>query len=386
MRIVMFYHSLVSDWNHGNAHFLRGIVGELLFRGHDVRVFEPKDGWSIQSLRQEHGSAPLRQFRRAYPALKSTPYEAKTINLKKALAGADLVIVHEWSDHDLVRRIGEHRQTSGGYRLLFHDTHHRAVTDPQSMAAYDLSHFDGVLAYGNTLKDLYLKRGWTRRAWTWHEAADTRLFRPIASEPCEGDLVWVGNWGDDERTAELHEFLLEPVKALGLKARVYGVRYPVHAIRALADAGIEYAGWLPNFEAPRIFARFKVTVHVPRRPYVQALPGIPTIRVFEALACGIPLVCSPWPDSENLFRPGFDYAVAQDGTQMRHQLRRLVDDAEAARVQAAHGHNIILSRHTCAHRVDQLLNIVAEMNAPESDARDPQPESGSRQPELAFSN
>ena len=46
MRVVMFYHSLVSDWNHGNAHFLRGVVAELQSRGHDVRVLEPEDGWS----------------------------------------------------------------------------------------------------------------------------------------------------------------------------------------------------------------------------------------------------------------------------------------------------------------------------------------------------
>src|SRR5581483_5330898 len=141
------------------------------------------------------------------------------------------------------------------------------------------------------------------RAWTWHEAADTRLFRPLADQPCEGDLVWIGNWGDDERTAELQEFLIEPVRALELRARVHGVRYPDVAKKMLADAGIAYAGWLPNFEAPRVFARFKCTVHVPRRPYVRALPGIPTIRVFEAMACGIPLVCSPWDDVENLFRP-----------------------------------------------------------------------------------
>ena len=55
---------------------------------------------------------------------------------------------------------------------------------------------------------------------------------------------------------------------------------------------------------PEVFARFRVTVHVPRRPYVEALPGIPTIRVFEALACGIPLVCAPWDDAEGLFTPG----------------------------------------------------------------------------------
>jgi spore maturation protein CgeB len=167
--------------------------------------------------------------------------------------------------------------------------------------------------------------------------------------------VWVGNWGDEERTAELHEFLLGPVKALGLKARVHGVRYPDHAKASLADAGIAYAGWLPNFAAPDAFAGFGVTVHVPRRPYVRALPGIPTIRPFEALACGIPLVCSPWDDAEGLFTPGEDYLVAKDGAEMQRHLRALLNEPEFTRRLAARGHRTILSRHSCAHRVDELM-------------------------------
>ena len=50
MRIACFYHSLVSDWNHGNAHFLRGVVSELLARRHEVRVWEPRGGWSRENL------------------------------------------------------------------------------------------------------------------------------------------------------------------------------------------------------------------------------------------------------------------------------------------------------------------------------------------------
>ncbi len=368
MRIVMFYHSLLSDWNHGNAHFLRGVVTDLLARGHDVRVYEPRDAWSVQNLVAEHGQAPIDAFHAAYPALRDAGgrYDPKTLDLDAALDGADLVLVHEWSEHDLVRRIGRHRAGNAGrYHLLFHDTHHRAVTSPEQMAAYDLSHFDGVLAYGNVLRELYLKRGWAQRAWTWHEAADTRVFHPPQdATPAEGDLVWVGNWGDEERTAELHEFLLGPVNALGLKARVHGVRYPDHAKTALADAGIEYAGWLPNFRAPSTFAAFKVTVHVPRRPYVEALPGIPTIRPFEALACGIPLVCSPWDDAENLFTPGRDYLVARDGAEMRRHLRTITSDPAAAGELAAHGHRTILARHTCAHRVNELLEVVRQLKLP----------------------
>ncbi len=361
MRVTIFCHSLVSDWNHGNAHFLRGICGELLARGHAVQVWEPADAWSAANLLAEHGERPLHDFARAYPHLKSTRYRPDALDLDAALEGADLVLVHEWNAHALVRRIGEHRRAIGHYRLLFHDTHHRSVTDPRSMAAYDLRHYDGVLAFGSVIRDLYLRRGWAARAWTWHEAADTRLFKPMTGQPHAGDLVWIGNWGDEERTAELREFLLEPVHALGLQARVHGVRYPAQALRSLAAAGIDYAGWLPNYEAPRVFARHAVTVHVPRRPYAAALPGIPTIRVFEALACGIPLICAPWDDSEGLFEPGADYLQATDGAAMRRQLRAVLHEPQLAQSLARQGRRTILARHSCAHRVDELLAIYAAL-------------------------
>src|SRR5205085_12625795 len=132
MRMVMFYHSLVSDWNHGNAHFLRGVASELLALGHEVRIYEPAESWSRTHLLQEHGPEALDAFRRAYPSLDSTIYDA--LDLDEALSGADLVLVHEWNDHELVARIGRHRATRGGYQLLFHDTHHRSVSDPAAMS------------------------------------------------------------------------------------------------------------------------------------------------------------------------------------------------------------------------------------------------------------
>ena len=361
MRIVLFCHSLVSDWNHGNAHFLRGVCSEMLARGHDVRVFEPEDAWSVQNLVAQYGTGPLEEFARAFPQLRSRRYDLQTLDVAEALDGADLALVHEWNDHALVRRVGEYRRDNPRLRLLFHDTHHRSVTQPGSMAAYDLSHYDGVLAFGGVIRDLYRRHGWARQAWTWHEAADTRVFQPAPAQEREGDLVWIGNWGDDERSAELREFLLEPVRALGLRARIHGVRYPQDALQELAAAGIEYAGWVANHRAPQVFARFGVTVHVPRRPYVQALPGIPTIRVFEALACGIPLVSAPWSDSEGLFEPGADFLVARDGTEMRRHLRDVLNDRALARGLAERGRRTVLARHTCANRVDELMRIHEEI-------------------------
>jgi spore maturation protein CgeB len=238
------------------------------------------------------------------------------------------------------------------------------------MVGYDLKHYDGVLAFGKVIRDLYLTRGWVGRAWTWHEAADTRIFYPIEGLEPQGDLVWIGNWGDEERTAELSEFVFNPVQALGLKACVYGVRYPAWAPAALADAGITYAGWLPNYEVPCAFARFRVTIHVPRRPYVHLLPGIPTIRPFEALACGIPLLSSPWDDTESLFTPGKDFLVARHGAEMQSLLKALLQDEAMAHELAGHGLQTILRRHTCAHRVDELLAIFAELEEPRPQAEE----------------
>lgn len=360
MKIRMFYHSLVSDWNHGNAHFLRGVVTELMGRGHDVVVYEPANGWSLTNLVQEHGSQPLKKFHRMFPQLRSVCYDPAKLDLEGVLAGADLVVVHEWNDRELVARIGTQR-VRGNFVLLFHDTHHRMVTERRRMKGYDLRRYDGVLAYGKVLSDLYLAEGITRRVWTWHEAADTRVFRPLNGVPRWGDVVWIGNWADGERTEELQEFLIEPVKALGLKARVYGVRYPDAAKAALAEAGIEYAGWLPNYQVPRVFSEFKVTLHIPRRPYVRALPGIPTIRPIEAMACGMPLICSPWNDLEGLFRAGRDYLVARNGDEMKRHLADLLRDAKKRYALGESGLATIQARHTCAHRVDELLSIYQQI-------------------------
>ncbi len=360
MKIVVFCHSLVSDWNHGNAHFLRGVTAELLQRGHDVQVFEPLDGWSRAHLVVEEGPEAIADVRRAFPWLRSTSYDTAEPDVPGMTDGADLVLVHEWNEPSLVEAVGRHR-AAGGYRLLFHDTHHRAATRPEEMARFDLGHYDGVLAFGDVIRQRYLKHGWAERAWTWHEAADVRTFRPLDGVSRRGDLVWIGNWGDGERTRELHEFLVEPVRRLGLRAQVYGVRYPQAARDDLRRAGITYGGWRANHRAPSAFAAHGATVHVPRRPYVEALPGIPTIRPFEALACAIPLVSAPWDDSEGLFRPGEDFLVGRTGREVQRHLDDVLHDPELTASLRRCGLETILGRHTCAHRVDELLAIVDEL-------------------------
>lgn len=375
MRWSFFYHSLVSDWNNASAHFLRGIVTELMVRGHEVCIYEPRDGWSRQNLLQEYGISPLSQFHRAYPRLQSALYDRSVLNLDKIAAESDVIVVHEWNEPWLVNAFGElrNRMQQGDNRqqqfiLLFHDTHHRIVSDPQAIKQFRLEFYDGLLVGGEVLKQAYRGHGWQNAIWTWHEAADTRVFypRPRNDGFPSGDLVWIGNWGDEERRNQLFEYLFEPVQTLGLSCNLYGVRYPANILENFLLQGIQYHGWLPNFFAPQVFANHQVAVHVPRNYYSDALPGVPTIRPFEALACGIPLVCSPWDDAEHLFSPGQDYLVANSSREMRQHLRDILNDDDYANSLAEHGLATLRERHTCVHRVDELLEIVAELQGDRS--------------------
>lgn len=361
MRIVYFTHSLASCWNHGNAHFLRGVLRALIARGHDVRAYEPAGNWSLANLIGDHGEAGLAPYRAAYPELSSESFAAGD-DPAVLIGDADLVIVHEWNEPALVAAIGRLRAAGGRFTLLFHDTHHRAVSDPEAIRAFDLDGYDGILAFGEALSEVYRGWGWRDRVWTWHEAADIRLFHPPRQEGPRAGLVWIGNWGDGERTGELERFLFRPAAAADLPLDIYGVRYPVEALATLDRYGIRYHGWAPNAQAPEIFARHLATVHVPRRYYATILPGIPTIRVFEALACGLPLVSAPWEDSEGLFRGGTDFLFARNGEEMTCHLRAIASDADLRASLARSGLETILSRHTCDHRADELLAIVETLH------------------------
>ena len=360
-RIAYFAHSLRSDWNNGNAHFLRGLLDNLRHLGHEVVIYEPSNGWSIQNLRREaNGESSLQQFARFYPSLNVAEYaDADTGRpelWRERLRDLDFVLVHEWNPPELTRTLLDLRDQLG-YRLIFHDTHHRASSSPENIKALGIDRFDGVLAFGEALRSIYRKRFGLDRVWTLHEAADTRVFEPLNGRRVQ-DVVWIGNWGDDERTAEIREFLLEPAGQLPEFAfSIYGVRYPPDGLHALQAAGVRYGGYLPNLTAPNVYAESSVTVHIPRRQYVDAMRGIPTIRVFEALACAIPLISAPWEDTEKLFKPG-DIRFVRNGQEMRSAVRHWMEDEKAGRAVALSGQETVLEHHTCRHRAEQLSTIL----------------------------
>lgn len=372
MKIVLFYQSIVSCWNNGHAHFLRGIARELIRLGHEVHVCEPYDGWSRTNAAEDGGGAVLAEAAELIAGVSIHLYGNDDIDIERLTNGAELVIVQEWNTPVVVAAIGRHRRGGAKYTLLFHDSHHRSVTAPSDVEAFELDGYDGVLAFGEAVRERYLRRGWARRAFTWHEAADIVLFRAVPEQDKDVDLIWIGNWGDEERSRELHTFLINPARSLDIRTRIHGVRYPREIRDELAHHGIEYAGWLPNHHAPRAYSRARVTIHVPRRPYCEALPGIPTIRVFEALACGIPLICAPWRDEERLFPQGA-YLTASDEFEMYAAIALVLQDAETRRELVETGLRAITARHTCAHRASQLLAILDELHGYRPAADRPHP-------------
>ena len=362
-RILYLAHSIRSDWNNGNAHFLRGLLRGLHAMGHAVTAFEPADSWSYTHLLEEgeRGLRSLAQFAATYPELDVRTYNEPG-ELASAAHEADIVIVHEWAERALIDQVLALRAQCG-FRALFHDTHHRASSNPEQLQQLRVKEFDGVLAFGEALRTLYRERWGMRQVWTLHEAADTSVFSPRTPQALVRDLVWIGNWGDDERTEELEQYLLAPARLLPARdALVYGVRYPEQGLHALAHSGIRYGGYLANLDAPAAFAAARCTVHVPRRQYASALPGIPTIRVFEALACGIPLISAPWRDAEQLFCP-HDFAWAHSTDEMLARVRELVRDDRAREQQAAQGLAAVRARHTTMHRAEQLSGILDEVLA-----------------------
>lgn len=357
LRLAMFTHSITSDWNNGNAHFLRGLARALTAMGHDLVCWEAVSAWSKMNLldEEEEGQLSIDKFHATYPELKSGSYGEDKLALIEALQGKDVAIVHEWHTPEFMATILD-AASETRCRLLFHDTHHRASSSPEQMRKLQVERFDGVLAFGESLRQIYLDKFGLRRVWTFHEAADTSIFFPKPG-PKTIDVVWIGNWGDDERTRELHEYLIGPARQLAdARWLVHGVRYPAEGLQALEDAGIAFGGYLQNLEAPAVYRKSRITLHIPRQQYQAAMQGIPTIRVFEALAMGIPLISAPWTDSEQLFRTE-DYLKVNSGREMAKALHMLLNDPEAAQLQAWRGLETILSRHTCMHRAEELSLI-----------------------------
>ena len=366
-RVAIFGQSLISDWNHGNAHFLRGVMRALAQLGHTATFYEQEGNWALTQLIAEQGAGAVAAFAAAFPTMRPVLYPARTGAalddwLRGILAETDIALVHEWQEPELIRAVGRLGGEFPHLTTLFHDTHYRAYSEPATMRALDLERYNAVLAFSPSITEIYRRDFGLPHVYTVHEAADPDLFRPLA-RPKQQDVVFVGNWGDRDRNETMREYVFEPSAALpDLRFALYGVRYDAATQQAMRDPyHIDYRGWAANYATPEIYAASCMSLHIPRGQYTTALYGTPTIRVFEVLACGLPLISLPWADTDGLFTAGQDYLVVNDQAAMIATIRHLAaDDAVRADI-GAHARATILARHTCRHRTEQILALVAAL-------------------------
>ena len=152
-------------------------------------------------------------------------YDRAKLDWKSRSADADVVLVHEWNDGagQAPRR---DPGASARFRLYFHDTHHRPLPTRRRCSAYDSAAMTACSPTAASCVTFTSPAAGSAAPGRGMRLRTSPLPSPGRMSAPEGELVWIGNWGDDERTEELHEFLIGPVRALRLKARVYGVRYP----------------------------------------------------------------------------------------------------------------------------------------------------------------
>ena len=112
--------------------------------------------------------------------------------------------------------------------------------------------------------------------YVFHEAADIRIFVPREADK-EHDVVWIGNWGDDERSEQIRDYLIgtRQESADADASRSHGVRYPTRVRQSFDKAGIHYEGWVPNFAVPEVFANARMTLHILRSFYCSRPAGHP---------------------------------------------------------------------------------------------------------------
>ena len=340
MRIVMFYHSLLSDWRNSDAHFLRGAARELVERGHDVELYEPDGNPYLANLSKQYGQNPIARLKHSYPSLKFNTYNLTTLEIDKITEKADLVIVGDYNHCELIEKFPA--KNFRNYNLVLHLLH--------SKTCRNMENYDGALVSSNTIVE---NAESFKTIGAWNNAVDTRLFYPKPSV-AEADVIWTGDWFGEEESY-INEYIIKPVFNLKLKATIIGTGFPETVIEDFKAKGINYIEWLPNWEMPAVLAKHKLAINFALSPGAGS-----TLSLQQLMACGIPVV-SVLKEYEELFVAGRDYLFARSGTEMQAMMQDLILDKEKATELAVNASRAVNRRHTCFHRANELETLCEKL-------------------------
>ena len=352
LRIVVLGLSITSAWGNGHATTYRALLRAMASRGHRILFLERDMPWYA-----ENRDLPTPDF--CELALYSTLDGLAA--WREEIAGADAVIVGSYVPEGVAAGRYVQRHARGVTAFYDIDT---PVTlaklkkgDHEYLSPELIPHYDLYLSFtgGPTLGRLMEQYG-APAARALYCSVDTDAYRPVPAR-LRWDLSYLGTYSPD-RQPVLERLLLEPARrAPELRFVVAGAQYPDSVAW---PANVEHIPHVAPADHPAFYAAGRYTLNVTRADMVRAGYS-PSVRLFEAAACGVPLISDRWAGIETLFEPGREILLADDtGTVLRSLRER--PEAER-RAQAAAARRRALSEHSAAHRAAELETHLLEARA-----------------------
>ncbi|SHI36467.1 Spore maturation protein CgeB [Roseomonas rosea] len=349
MRVVVLGLSLSSSWGNGHATTFRALLRAFAARGHDILFLERDVPWYAQ-----HRDLPSPDFCR----LELYQDLAALEGWRGAIAGADAVIVGSYVPEGVA--VGRMVQNLARGTTAFYD-----IDTPVTLAKLDrgdeeylspalIPGYDVYLSFtgGPTLERLERHFG-SPAARQLYCSVDDGAYRPL-DLPSRWDLSYLGTYSPD-RQPTLERLLIEPARrAPALRFAVAGPQYPAGINW---PANVERIEHVPPAEHPAFYAQSRFTLNVTRADMIRAGYS-PSVRLFEAGACGVPILSDPWDGIETLLNPGEEMLLADGAEDVLHALRDMPEERRRGMGRALRAR--VLGEHTAAHRAAELEGHLGE--------------------------
>ena len=336
--------SVTSSWGNGHATNYRALCRSLLERGHEVLFLERDVPWY---QRQRDFDAP---FVRLYGSLGEL-----RVDFGDAVRAADLVLVGSFVPDGVA--VGEWVLEAAGGVVAFWDLDTPITAeqlerdDCEYLSRALVGRYDLYLSFtGGPL----LERLGARRAVPFYCLVDPEQYRPLEVDPRYA-LGYLGTYSADRQDA-VKRLLLEPARLLPDQRFVVGG--PQYPDQASWPANVELIEHVAPGAHPHFYASQRLTLNVTRRPMLEA-GWSPSVRLFEAAACGVAVVSDWWAGLDAFFTPGTEILVARSAG----DVLRLVTEADADELAAIgrRARTRVLAEHTAERRVEQLEGCVGEL-------------------------
>lgn len=344
MKIVILGLSITSSWGNGHATTYRGLVRELEKRGHDLTFLERDQPWYAA-----HRDLPDPPYGTTF---LYEDFQALRDQHVDTVREADLVIVGSYVTDGV--RVGDWVQDTAEGATAFYDIDTPVTLAKIARGDFEYLHprqipgYDLYLSFtgGPTLKRLE-REFRSPRARALYCSVDPELYQPEQREP-RWDLGYMGTYSDD-RQPSVRSFLLEAARREPRgRFVVAGPQYPD---TASWPANVTYQAHLPPAEHRAFYNSQRFTLNVTRRDMIAA-GWSPSVRLFEAAACGTPILSDRWPGIESLLVPHQEILLVDRTADVLDTLRRCGEQERLRIAERARGR--ILAEHTAAHRAEEL--------------------------------